>query len=226
MSQPSSETYCSAVSGAVCEDCPLNFVGEADWSVRTLPDVTPFRLHEIIPSVLQEMIVSPADIAEREQAVRNHRPSLKDEAYALDNSLIDTEYAYEKFVESALTGVAPAYLDNEAVQKDGIIGQLHACVGRISTGNCLAYKYEEPAVDKTPEIPLPSGAVTFDLAGDTLATIAKFGSDDDVEDMADRLTEWAKLYSDQEPVEHSTDENRAMLLAIAEVLNSMRKKDN
>jgi hypothetical protein len=222
MSQPSSETFCSAVGGTVCEDCPLVFMGEAEWQARIPDDITPFMLSEAIPRVLRHLIASPDDIAAKTRTEDAGGPSVI-EPGAYDWSDADTEYAFGKLRDEGLD-VPPSLDLDRATRQTTLYRQMYACVGRIASANCATYYH---GMDDAPQSSPLDGAATLDVAAGTLSVVARFGTDEDVDKIAARITSWAKDYMDEGDIPSRTStENRDMLMAIAEAVDTLKENDD
>lgn len=232
MAQPESEeTFCSAVSGVVCEDCPLNFMGENEWKTRMPSDMTPFQFSEVLPRALDHIVHSPEEIAERSNVRKTRQSDMFDALFEHVDTYGDTEAVFSFLKDEGVD--VPIMVDTEGrAAGDAMTRQLHACVGRIAGGNCTEYtrKWDEVAKDAmerklhpVPSSPL-SPDLTLDFAGDTLTTIAKFGSDDEVATMAQRLRHWVDEEYGDEPIHHDHLGDRGMLMAIAAVLDTLAHK--
>lgn len=191
-----SEQYCSAVGGVVCEFCPLNLVQETAWADAVQPGTTPYALALELGATLETASVpltERSDEAGLDFAAFDGRTDDEFEAVLTDaveraEDLRESERIHvplnEHELEVALHTLGETVLTIVVTSQEDhpVVRGLQGCINKILSGECEIDRNEQPS-------PF-AGIASRELGGNMLSDIARFGSEEDVMIMFERVWAW------------------------------------
>ena len=175
------DTFCGELAQVTCASCPMRLLREEQFAADMQEGITPFQAADAICSELDKAQVDAEDMLAAESADGEEGPGDADiDLRAVIGRAVTNEAiaALERTTVRPMPGV---WGDPDEVTHPPVTETFKMCLGRRLAKTCELTAAPEPA-----EAVLPI-RVDRSFGADTLETLARHGSDDDVYDMVNRI---------------------------------------